>query len=93
MDLSKIYRPITANPFRNNKMYTEISPCPALAPYICCYWGTSESISTSEYYQLKNDLVIPDICMDIIINTNIELNEIIIDIISSLLRLLIIISL
>lgn len=70
MDLSKIYRPITANPFRNNKMYTEISPCPALAPYICCYWGTSESISTSEYSQLKNDLVIPDTCMDIIINTN-----------------------
>ena len=43
MYLSKIYRPITANPFRNNIMHTEISPCPALSPYICCYWGTKKA--------------------------------------------------
>lgn len=69
-NLSKIYRPITANPFSNNIMYTEISPCLALAPYICCYWGTKENISTKECCEVNSDLVIPDTCMDIIINTN-----------------------
>ena len=70
MDLSKIYRPITANPFRNNIMYIEISPCLALSPYICCYWGTKENISIAECLKENNSLVIPDTCMDIIINTN-----------------------
>ena len=70
MYLSKIYRPITANPFRNNIMHTEISPCPALSPYICCYWGTKESICADDHCKSDNDLVIPDTCMDIIININ-----------------------
>ncbi len=38
--LNNIYRPITAQPFLSDQAYTEIQPCEALKPYICCFWGT-----------------------------------------------------
>lgn len=59
-DLSKIYMPITANPFENNDSYAEILPSAPLRPYIRCFWGSK---SSSDY---TSGLVIPDTCMDII---------------------------
>lgn len=76
MNLSKLYRPITATPFRNNNSYTEIPPCEALSPYVCCYWGTTEINTTIKSDVLKRDLIIPDTCMDIIININYTENSI-----------------
>lgn len=70
MNLSKLYRPITATPFRNTISYTEIPPCEALSPYICCFWGTTENITTMKSDVFVQDLIIPDTCMDIIININ-----------------------
>lgn len=60
-DLSKIYMPITADPFEKNDSYTEILPSAPLRPYIRCFWGTLRPIKSS-----TRNLVIPDTCMDII---------------------------
>ena len=53
------YRPITSTPYLKSSDYCEIPPCRALAPYVCCFWGSESSNSAR--------LVIPDTCMDIII--------------------------
>jgi len=73
--MSNIYRPITAQPFMNNETYIEIQPCEELKPYICCFWGMPKpytSIATSE---IKHGLVIPDTCMDIIFEIDMNKNE------------------
>lgn len=58
-NLSRLYRPVTGEPFRRSPAYRELAPSPALAPYICCYWGGTGDSSSS--------LVIPDTCMDVIL--------------------------
>ena len=67
--IEQMYRPITATPFQNDETYCEITPCDALKPYICCFWGTKKPIIS-----LQNNnsfgLVIPDTCMDIIFDVN-----------------------
>ena len=63
-DLSKIYMPITADPFENNDSYTEIMPSAPLKPYIRCFWGTRRPVSPSP--DKPSGIVIPDTCMDII---------------------------
>jgi AraC-like DNA-binding protein len=73
--LNNIYRPITAQPFLNDKNYTEIQPCEALKPYICCFWGTPKHYSNIATIEIKDKLVIPDTCMDIIFNIDIDKNE------------------
>lgn len=58
LSLSEMYRPITSEPFTE----CEIEPCPALKPYVRCFWSThgpTEEISAGK-------LIIPDTCMDII---------------------------
>ncbi|MDY3792414.1 MAG: AraC family transcriptional regulator [Oscillospiraceae bacterium] len=60
-DLSKIYMPITADPFENNDSYTEIMPSAPLKPYIRCFWGTKRPVTHK-----SSGIVIPDTCMDII---------------------------
>ena len=60
-DLSKIYMPITADPFQNNDSYTEIIPSAPLRPYIRCFWGTRRPV-----IHKPSGIVIPDTCMDII---------------------------
>ena len=61
--LSRLYHPVTGTPFQQDATYREVAPCPALAPYIRCFWG-------SEGPQHDRDsaggIVIPDTCMDII---------------------------
>lgn len=61
-DLSRLYMPITSDPFEQNDNYTELLPCPALRPFVRCFWGTQKPMSRS-----YSRLVIPDTCMDIII--------------------------
>lgn len=75
-NLSTIYRPITAQPFKNNESYIEIQPCEALKPYIRCFWGTPEPLEDIATLGLKHELIIPDTCMDIIFNINMDTNEI-----------------
>ncbi|SEO91475.1 Helix-turn-helix domain-containing protein [Amphibacillus marinus] len=71
-DLFTHYRPITATPFTRHQAYIEIAPTKALAPYVCCFWGTTKSI-----WRLPQDtLVIPDTCMDIIFDVNFTKNTI-----------------
>lgn len=57
-----LYRPITSTPYLKSSDYCEISPCHALAPYVCCFWGSESSDNNN-----TARLVIPDTCMDIII--------------------------
>ena len=60
LSLTKMYRPITAQPFDRSDGYREISPCEALKPYIRCFWTYESSPD------MQPQLVIPDTCMDII---------------------------
>ncbi|OPX44555.1 helix-turn-helix domain protein [Ruminiclostridium hungatei] len=73
--LNSIYRPITAQPFLNDESYTELQPCEALKPYICCFWVTQKPHSGLTSTEMKDKLVIPDTCMDIIFNINMDKNE------------------
>ena len=66
-NLSNIYRPITAQPFLIDETYIEIQPCEALKPYVRCFWGTPNPLTGVSTIPVKNKLVIPDTCMDIII--------------------------
>ena len=58
------FMPLIARPFSNNSSYKEILPDETLRPFIRCFWA--------EDYSKKNDehkfcnLIIPDVCMDII---------------------------
>ncbi|MCM1298718.1 MAG: AraC family transcriptional regulator [Firmicutes bacterium] len=67
--LAKMYRPITAAPFQNNRQYCEIPPCEALKPFVRCFWGTKSPVS-SRNGSSASQLVIPDTCMDIIFNVS-----------------------
>lgn len=71
-ELTTKYIPITANPYRQSKAYTEISPCAELAPYIRCFWGTTEPIIRNDEHC---DLVIPDTCMDVIFTIDYKSNR------------------
>ncbi len=73
--LNNIYRPITAQPLLNDDAYTEIQPCEVLKPYICCFWGTRKPYSSVTSTEIKDKLVIPDTCMDIIFNINTDKDE------------------
>src|SRR4051812_37961990 len=43
--------------------YTEFKPAPALMPYIDAYW-----IATGDAAGLKTEKILPDACIDIIVN-------------------------
>lgn len=64
-DPSVLYRPLTARPFIQSAAHTELPPCPALKPYIRCFWGTTEPVRRDSGLPAPS-LVIPDTCMDII---------------------------
>jgi len=65
----KIYQPLTARPFLSNQSYSEYQSCKALQPYIACYWVDAEE-KKKDGKAIKEVLVIPDTCMDIIIRVN-----------------------
>ena len=68
--IEQMYRPITATPFQNDETYCEITPCDALKPYICCFWGTKHPIASLQNSNDSFGLVVPDTCMDIIFDVN-----------------------
>lgn len=58
------FMPLIARPFSNNSSYKEILPDETLRPFIRCFW-------TEDYSKKKDEhkfcnLIIPDVCMDII---------------------------
>lgn len=57
IDFARRFHPLTAHPF-DKVNCREVSPCPALAPYVRCFWGPEAQQGT---------LVVPDACADIII--------------------------
>ena len=72
--LNEIFTTVTSNPTHSGN-YIEIEPCEDLKPYIRCFWGTRHRravIITNE----KNKIwVNPDICMDIMVTGNPDLNS------------------
>ncbi len=76
MEFYKIFKPLTANPFRHTVNYMEFEPCAALKPYIRCFWGAKEPYSPAARIVPPQKLVIPDTCMDIIFNVNYTENRI-----------------
>lgn len=73
-DLTRLYHPITATPFERSAVYTEISPCDALKPYIRCFWGTPEPVISTGHGESNHGIVIPDTCMDIIFDIDYSRN-------------------
>ncbi len=74
--LNSIYRPVTAQPFLNDKTYTELQPCKPLSPYICCFWGTQGHTPDVVSICERDIFVIPDTCMDIIFSVNMDKHEV-----------------
>ncbi len=69
LSLSKMYRPITASPFKSVPEHCEVAPCEALKPFIRCFWGTV--LPVKEFIPNNRDgIIIPDTCMDIIFYVN-----------------------
>lgn len=56
--------PLTSRPFLKKKIYEEIAPCDALRPYVACFWS-AEGAGRDGTVR-----VIPDACVDIIIEVN-----------------------
>lgn len=67
------YHPIAARPFLRNRSYEEHIPCEPLRPYVACFWSSEVS---EEYMAARQVRVIPDTCMDIIIDINYTKNTI-----------------
>lgn len=72
--LDKIFTTVTSNPTRAGN-YIEIEPCDALKPYIRCFWGSKHNKRDFSDNKNKSTLVIPDVCMDIMVTGNQDLNS------------------
>ena len=75
--LVNLFRPIIAKP-QNTTAYVEISPCNLLKPYIKCYWGSPQPLLKfrKEFSMPRSTIIIPDTCMDIIVNIDYHSNKI-----------------
>ena len=71
--LCRLYHPITGTPFHQDEAYREVAPCPALAPYVRCFWGSEHPLPDKPG---EGGIVIPDTCMDIIFHIDYEQNRI-----------------
>lgn len=67
--LCNMYHPITGTPFQCDETYREWQPCHALRPYIRCFWGTERPVENADT-SMESGIVIPDTCMDVIIDVN-----------------------
>lgn len=76
MELHKMYRPITATPFKCCENYMEFEPCDALKPYIRCFWGTRRPVRPEKGIAAAAEIVTPDTCMDIIFTVDFTYNKI-----------------
>lgn len=66
-EFMKQYRPLTARPFLRNNTYEEYMPCKLLQPYVLCFWSSEGAGESGMSRQIR---VIPDTCVDIIIDIN-----------------------
>lgn len=73
------YHPLTSRPLLKNSVYTEYAPCEALRPYVACFWGpeaqgawkeTGQGVDQEAGGMAGQVLVVPDTCVDIIIDIN-----------------------
>ncbi len=69
MDFHRRYHPLTSRPFSRDSTYLEVPPSASLAPFVRCFWGSSEEILLSEAPLYIGRLVIPDTCLDMIIRS------------------------
>lgn len=76
MQLHELYHPITATPFSRNETYMEYEPCPALKPYIRCFWGTPKRTWLKNTGIPSEGIVTPDTCMDIMFDVDFTDNRI-----------------
>lgn len=76
MKLHQMYTPLTATPFVRDEKYMEFEPCPALKPYIKCFWGTKEKVKLRKTDIPTNGVVTPDTCMDIMFEVDFTNNRI-----------------
>lgn len=65
-----LYRPLTSRPFLSNASYMEYAPCSELRPYVVCFWGIEDGREGAGEAAVQKVLVIPDTCVDIIIEIN-----------------------
>lgn len=72
--LDKIFTTVTSNPTREGN-YMEIEPCEALKPYIRCFWGSRHNRTDFSVCENKKIWVNPDVCMDIMVTGNQDLNS------------------
>ena len=69
--LSNLFNPIIAKP-KNTLQYVEIPPSNLLKPYIRCFWGSFPPLLPSGKNEQRSysTLIIPDGCMDIVVDIN-----------------------
>lgn len=75
--LANLFNPIIAKPI-NTRQYIEIPPNNLLKPYIRCFWGSYRPILTAgkDEHQPHSSLIIPDACMDIVVDINHRSNQV-----------------
>ena len=69
--IARMYVPLSSYGLRFDGEYTEIAPCPALAPYLRCFWGSLHARRIC-----GGSRVIPDSCMDLIFEVNYTKNRV-----------------
>ena len=69
--IARMYVPLSSYGLRFDGEYTEIAPCPALAPYLRCFWGSLHARRSC-----GGSRVIPDSCMDLIFEVNYTNNRV-----------------
>ena len=70
--IARIYLPLSGYGLHFDGEYTEIAPCPALAPYVRCFWGSLRARKRCG----GGSRVIPDSCMDLIFEVNYTKNRV-----------------
>ena len=70
--IARIYLPLSSYGLRFDAEYTEIPPCPVLAPYVRCFWGSLRARKRCS----GGNRVIPDSCMDLIFEVNYTKNRV-----------------
>ena len=70
--IARMYVPLSSYGLRFDGEYTEIPPCPALAPYLRCFWGSLHARTPRS----GGSRVIPDSCMDLIFEVNYTKNRV-----------------
>lgn len=71
------FTPMSLAMFTKNKMlYSEYQPCQELSLFINCYWISPVIDTLGEYiYNSKDEIIIPDGCLDVIFEVNKQSNE------------------